>query len=217
MFPPFVSAVNRFRAGISAALLFLLTSTSAVYADAAGVESSGTDAVAVRCGDECPPPAETETASADTGVPRCGEECGQAAEVESTGSGADWEEIKRKSREALEAWREGARTAAQATWSATREKSEERWAATEEASDDTLDAVRDRSATALDSTRQGAKQIWEDAAEESKQLWQQAKPKVAEVVVDAAREGGKAWDAAQQAGHTFWQVLTAEDAGESEE
>ena len=77
--------------------------------------------------------------------------------------------------------------------------------------------MRDRSAIALDSTRQGAKQVWEDTTEESKQLWQKAKPKVAGAVAGAARGGEKAWDAARQAGHTFWQVLTAEDAGESEE
>ena len=121
-----------------------------------------------------------------------------------------WEEVKRENREAIDAWS----AAARATWSAAHAHSEETWTATEEASGDTLDTVRDGSAAALGSTRQGAKEVWKEATEDSKQLWQQAKPKVAGAVVGAAREGGKAWDAAQQAGRTFWQVLTAEDAGD---
>ena len=124
----------------------------------------------------------------------------------------DWEEIKRESREAIDVWSEAARAAARATWSAARTRVEDSWSATEEASGNTVDAMHDGSAAAIDSTRQGAEQVWADAAEESKQLWQQAKPKVAGAVIGAAREGGKALDAARQAGRTFWQVLTADDA-----
>ena len=135
---------------------------------------------------------------------------GQGDDVgaEAPAADVDWEEIKRESREAIDVWSEAAR----ATWSATRTRVEDSWAATEEASGNTVDAVHDGSAAALDSTRQGAEQVWEDTAEESKQLWQQAKPKVAGAVIGAAEEGGKALDAARQAGRTFWQVLTAEDA-----
>ena len=125
---------------------------------------------------------------------------GDATDAEAPSADVDWEEVKRESREAIEVWRKAARAAARATWTEARARSEETLAA-----------------TVLDSTREGAKQAWEDATEESKQLWRQAKPKVAGAVVEAAREGGKALDAARQAGRTFWQVLTAEDAGEDEE
>ncbi len=188
LFSPLFSAVNRSRAGVSAALLFLLSSTAPVHPDAAGTESPGGDTGASRCDAECPPPAET------------GPEVGDA----------DWDEIKRKSREAIEAWTEGARTAARATW----ERTNETWAASEEASGETVEEVRDGSAATLDSTRQDAEQVWKEAREESKELWRKARPKVAEAVAGAARGGERAWDAARQAGHVFWQTLTAEDAGE---
>ena len=142
---------------------------------------------------------------------------GDATDAEAPSADVDWEEVKRESREAIEVWRKAARAAARATWTEARARSEETLAATEDESENAIDAVRDGSATVLDSTREGAKQAWEDATEESKQLWRQAKPKVAGAVVEAAREGGKALDAARQAGRTFWQVLTAEDAGEDEE
>ena len=136
-----------------------------------------------------------------------------ASGAESPSDGVDWEEVKRESREAVEAWKKAARAA----WTGARERSEETVAATEEASDSALDKVRDGSAAVLDSTREGVEQVWEDAGEESKQLWLEAKPKVAGAADEVAREGGKALDAARQAGRTFWQVLTAEDAGEEEE
>ena len=139
---------------------------------------------------------------------------GDATDAEAPSADMDWEEVKRESREAIEVWRKAARAAARATWTDARTRSEETLAATEEESEKALDTVRDGSVTVVDSTREGAKQVWEDATEESKQLWLQAKPKVAGAVVEAAREGGKALDAARQAGRTFWQVLTAEDAGE---
>ena len=191
---PFHSTVNRHRA-IAVALALLVSSMSPVYGDAQGGDSPG----------------------AGDSAPDCGDECLLRSEDASASAGADWEEIRQKSREALEAWKQGAGAAARSAWSATREKSEETWAATEEVSGDTLDAVSDRSVTVIDSARKGAEQVWEDAGEESKQLWLKAKPKVSGTLTQAAREGEKAWDAAQQAGRTFWQVLTAEDAGEEEE
>ena len=113
----------------------------------------------------------------------------------------DWEEVKRESREALEAWTKVAREAARATWSAT-----------EEATEDTLDAARDGSATAIDSTRQGAAEALEQARKESEELWRKAKPKVAGAAAVAAQRGTKAWDAAQEAGRVFWQKLSTDDA-----
>ena len=190
VFSAFVNPVNCRRAGVAAALSLLLASIPPVYGDATSAESTATGAGAPRCGDDaCQEP---------------------AVAAESTAPDPDWEKVKRESREALDAWTEGARAAARATWAATRERSEETWAATEEGSSGTLDAVRDGSAAALDSTRQGAEQVWD----ESKQLWRRAKPEVAGALTGAAREGGKALDAARQAGRTFWQVLTAEDAGD---
>ena len=139
---------------------------------------------------------------------------GDATDAEAPSADVDWEEVKRESREAIEAWRKAARAAARTTWTDARARSEETLAAAEEESENAVDTVRDGSVTVFDSTREGAKQVWEDASEESKQLWRQAKPKVAGAVDGAAREGGKALDAARQAGRTFWQVLTAEDADE---
>ena len=130
-----------------------------------------------------------------------GQEEGAGAEVPA--ADADWEEVKRESREAFNVWSEVARS----MWSAARTRVEDSWTATEETTGDTVETLRDGSANALDSTRQGAREAWEEATEESKQIWRQTKPKVAGVVADAAREGGKALDAARQAGRTFWQIL----------
>ena len=190
VFSAFVNPVNCRRAGVAAALSLLLASLSPVYGDATSAESTVAGAGAPRCGDEA-----------------CQEPAGAA---ESTAPHTGWEEIERESREAIDAWTEGARAAARATWAATRERREETWAATEEVSSGTLDTLRDGSAAVLDSTRQGAEQVWD----ESKQIWQRAKPEVAGALTGAARDGGKALDAARQAGRTFWRVLTAEDAGD---
>ena len=182
VFSAFVNPVNCRRAGVAAALSLLLASTSPAHGDATSAESTAPDAGALRCGDDA-----------------CQEPAGAA---ESTAADSGWEEIKRESCEAIDAWKEGARAAARATW-----------ATTEEVSSDTLDAAHEGSAAALDSTRQDAEQVWEEAREDSKQLWEKAKPTVAGAVSGAARGGEKAWNAAREAGRTFWQTLTAEDAG----
>ena len=136
---------------------------------------------------------------------------GDAAGAGNPGVDDDWEEVKRESREALEAWKNVAREAARETWSAARERAADSWAATEEASEDTLEAARDGSATAIDSTRQGAAEALEQAREESDELWRKAKPKVAGAVTGAVQRGSQAWDAAQAAGRVFWQKLSTED------
>jgi carbohydrate-binding DOMON domain-containing protein len=136
---------------------------------------------------------------------------GDAAGAGNPTVGDDWEEVKRESREALEAWTNVAREAARATWSAARERAADSWAATEEASEETLDSARDGSATAIDSTRQGAAEALEQAREESDELWRKAKPKVSGAVAGAVQQGGKAWDAAQEAGRVFWQKLSSDD------
>ncbi len=188
--PSVLSAVNH-RRTTAAALLLFAAPVFHVHGDAAGGEAP----------------------VASSGDSHCAQPCAAVADAEATDSGVDWEEAKREGGEAIEAWGKAARAAARDTWTAARTRSKQALSATEAAGGETLHTVRDASATALDSTRQGAKQIWEDAAGESKQLWQEARPKVAGAVTDAAREGGKALDAARQAGQTFWRVLTAEDAG----
>ena len=139
---------------------------------------------------------------------------GDAAGAGNPGVDDDWEEVKRESREALEAWTKVAREAARATWSAARERAADSWTATEEASEDTLDTARDGSATAVDSTRQGAAEALEQAREESDELWRKAKPKVAGAAAVAAQRGRKAWDAAQEAGKVFWRKVSTDDAEE---
>ena len=138
---------------------------------------------------------------------------GEGAAAEAPASEIDWNEVKRESREAIEVWSEAARAAALSTWSAARTRVEDSSAASEEATDNTAETLREGSTSALGSTRQGAKEVWEDATDVSKQVWRQTRPELTGVVTNATREGGKALDAARQAGRTFWRILKSEDTG----